>query len=220
MVQNGHPDFSHLHPRFLCSWSVQSLPLQVLMVSPNTKYRNTLTDLLYRSLGEFYELARRLFNENRHSCTNSVFSRNKPIISLYPFQTFSWIWLSVITKMNRSLERIRWYLCPLPKVSKGAFAQATKKMPVNFDIFNPPLGSWYEPHGKLSETSDWRLPLHSIYLRLSGEMSLLKIFWSESKNDRYLGAVKLRPRPRWSSIQALQFLITKIFRIWDHPHRF
>jgi hypothetical protein len=31
---------------------------------------------------------------------------------------YEWVWLSVITKMNRSLEPIR-YLCPQPKSFKG-----------------------------------------------------------------------------------------------------
>jgi hypothetical protein len=35
--------------------------------------------------------------------------------------------LSVITKMNRSLEPIRWCLCPLPKSFKGCFRPSGEK---------------------------------------------------------------------------------------------
>jgi hypothetical protein len=80
---------------------------------------------------------------------------------------------------------------------------------MNFDTFNSPSGSRHEPCGEFSETSDWHLCLHSISLRLSEEISLSKIFWSESNVNRYLGAFNVTPRLGWCSVLSLQFLTTK-----------
>jgi hypothetical protein len=65
---------------------------------PNTE---TPPHMLYWHLSGFCQLTPRPFNYNRRSCTNYVFWRNEAIISLYPFQSFSWDNL------------LRWSMCPI-----------------------------------------------------------------------------------------------------------
>jgi hypothetical protein len=84
--------------------------------------------------------------------------------------------------------------------------------------FDSPSWSRHERRADFSEASDWHFRLHSISLRLSQEISLLKLFWSGSNINRYLDAIKLRWRlGRWS-IRSLQFLITQFLRIWNYSH--